>query len=436
MAGLRGDRAYSGQMRSRRVLGFCTTLAALLAVVPGPAQADVPNDHWYANQTPYGDAASAEVTAPPAGYEMVFLETVARHGSRAMVTDDAEDRAMAIWRSARSKGRLTTRGKSFAKDLATFQKAEKAVGYGRLSTIGKKEWRGIGRRTADSYAGFFADVKAAGDRIAMTTSPVYRTKQSASAMRSGISEQVPGLAFAPRTVDKRLVITSGSSKAGKAAIAKVLRRSSIRGAARHVLLRMYRGSYVDTIKDPVGAALDVYALYQQAAGMQADTGVTFATYVPVRDAKVLASAKDAQNFYRYGPGVKGERTSFTQARPILDDFFDRLDARLAGSSTAAVFRHAHGETTMPFAALIRAPGSEKQAPRSTPYSYGSNPWRGYLAGRLAGNIEWSAFRNADGAVLVTMRYNEKPVTFIGSCTPSALGGGWFYRVSQLKKCLG
>jgi hypothetical protein len=430
------DRAYSGRMRSRRVLGLGTTMAALLAVLPVSARADVPNDHWYANQTPYGNAETAEVKAPPAGYEMVFLETVARHGSRAMVTDDAEDRAMAIWRSARSKGKLTTRGTSFDDDIVAFQKAEKAVGYGRLSTIGKQEWRGIGRRTADSYAGFFADVKAAGDRITMTTSPVYRTKQSATSMRGGISGQVPGLTFAPRTVDKDLVITSGASKAGNAAIAKVLRRSSVRDAARHVLLRLYRGSYVDRIGDPVAAALDVYALYQQAAGMQADTDVTFATYVPVGEAKVLASAKDAQNFYRYGPGVKGERSSFKQAEPILDDFFDRIEARLDGGSTAAVFRHAHGETTMPFAALIRAPGSGRQAPKSKPYSYGSNPWRGYLAGRLAGSIEWSVFRNASGSVLVTMRYNEKPVKFVGSCEASVHGGGYFYRVPQLKKCLG
>jgi hypothetical protein len=117
---------------------------------------------------------------------------------------------------------------------------------------------------------------------------------------------------------------------------------------------------------------------------------------------------------------------------VLDDFFTALDRRIAGGSTAAVFRLAHGEVTMPFAALIKLPGSEQQASRA--FSYGSNPWRGSVAGRLGGNIEWAAYRNAAGEVLVTMRHNEQPVQFNASCTPSA-AGAYFYRLDQLKKCL-
>jgi hypothetical protein len=99
-----------------------------------------------------------------------------------------------------------------------------------------------------------------------------------------------------------------------------------------------------------------------------------------------------------------------------------------------VFRLGHGETTMPFAALIKAPGSQKQAPRSTPFSYSTNPWRGYTAGRMAGSLEWAAYRNAAGKILVTMRYNERPVKFRSSCTPSG-SDPYFYRVATLKNCL-
>jgi hypothetical protein len=38
-------------------------------------------------------------------------------------------------------------------------------------------------------------------------------------------------------------------------------------------------------------------------------------------------------------------------------------------------------------------------------------------------------------VLVTMRYNEQPVRFNASCTPSP-ASPYFYSVSQLKSCLG
>lgn len=163
--------------------------------------------------------------------------------------------------------------------------------------------------------------------------------------------------------------------------------------------------------------------------------MTFADYVPLADAKVLGYAVDVQNFYRYGPGVTGETSSYKQARPLLADFFSRLDTRIAGGSTAAVFRLAHGETIMPFEALIKAPGSTTQVKKGSVFKYGSNSWRGSVAGRLAGNVEWAAYRNSTGHILVTMRLNEKPVKFNSSCKATA-SAPYFYRVSTLKSCLG
>lgn len=422
-------------MRTRRRLLALTVAMTALAVPLSSARADVSNAKFYANQTPYGNPASSQVKAAPSGYDLFFLETVGRHGSRSMTNTDGEKRALAIWTTASRRGLLTTRGRQFAADLRSFQAAEKKLGYGHLSSIGKDEWQGIGRRTATVYGDFFAEVARSGDKVAMTTSPIYRTKQSAHYMEVGLSRAVPGLRYATRTTDDDLLIEDGSSRKGRAAIAAVERRSSVRTAAKDVLLRMYRPSYVASIKDPLQAALDVYLLYCIGAGMRDDTDVTFADYVPLSAAAKLAEVKDAHNFYRYGPGVSGERSSYKAADPILDDFFARLDRRTRGGQTAAVFRHAHGEVTMPFAVLSRMPRSQKQASSGSPFTYGNNPWRGYVVGRMGGNIEWAAYKNAGGSVLVTFRYNEQPVT-LTSCTPSGAGNGYFYRVSQLKKCLG
>ena len=420
-------------MRSRRTVSLLVVALVALSLPLSGARADiVGHDRYYANQTPYGDPASTSIVAPPAGYELFFVENVGRHGARSMTSTGTEKRVLAVWRGASRAGALTTRGKAFDDQLRAFQRAEKKIGYGNLSTVGKAEWRGIGRRTATTYAPFLTAAAARGETVSMQTSPVYRTKQSANYLRLGLQGVVPSLMTAPRTVNRDLLIEEGSSKAGRAATAKVMRRSSVTSAARQVLLRLYKRSYVNRLKDPVGAALDVYLLYSTAPGMAGDTRVTFTDAVPVSAARRLAEATDARTFYRFGPGVAGQSGSYRQARPVLDDFFSALDRRIAGGSTAAVFRLAHGEVTMPFAALIKAPGSEKQASRA--YSYGSNPWRGLVAGRLAGNLEWAAYRNASGEVLVTMRYNEQPVQFNASCTPSA-SSPYFYRVSQLKSCL-
>ncbi|MCL3818998.1 histidine phosphatase family protein [Aeromicrobium wangtongii] len=419
-------------MRSRRPLTLATVVVAALSLPMSGAHADISNDRFYANQTPYGEPGTS-VVAPPAGYELFFVQNVGRHGARSLTGPGTEKRALAVWKGARRKNALTTRGTKFDDQLRAFQRAEKKLGYGNLSTVGKDEWRSIGRRTASTYQGFFTAVGLRGEKIAAQTSPVYRTKQSANYFRRGLQSVVPSIPSPSRKVNKDLLIPEGSTKAGRAAIAKVQRRSSVKAAARTVLLRLYKKSYVNRLSDPVGKALDVYQLYSTAPGLAKDTRVTFADYVPVSAAKHLAEATDARTFYRFGPGVKGQTSSYRGARPVLKDFFGALDARIAGGSTAAVFRLAHGEVTMPFAALIKAPRSQKQASRA--FSYGSNPWRGFVAGRLAGNLEWTAFRNASGEVLVTMRYNEQPVQFNTSCTPSALNP-YFYRVSQLKSCLG
>ena len=421
-------------MRTRRTVIVLTSALVALVLPLSGARADIVDDDGaYANQTPYGDPASTTVVAPPAGYELFFLENVGRHGARSLTSDGAEKRTLSVWKGASRRGALTSRGKRLDDQIRAFQRAEKKIGYGNLSTVGKQEWRGIGRRTATSYASFFTSAATRGDRISMQTSPVYRTKQSANYFRLGLQSVVPALTNTARTVNDDLLIEDGSTKTGRAAFAKAQRRGTVKAAARSVLLRAYKRSYVNRIKDPVGAALDLYLLYSTAPGMAGDTRVTFAEFVPVSAARRLAEATDARTFYRFGPGAAGQTSSYRQAQPVLDDFFASLDRRIAGGATAAVFRLAHGETTMPFAALIKAPGSEKQATRA--FSYGSNPWRGFVAGRLAGNIEWAAYRGAGGDVLVTMRQNEQPVQFNASCTPSEQSP-YFYRLAELKRCLG
>jgi hypothetical protein len=418
------------------MLKLIAAIMSLLASLSGLVQGNVvSDDHAYANQTTYGDPATTPIRKPPPGYELVFLENVGRHGSRSQTGDDGEKRARAVWSAAARSGQLTSLGERFDDDLDAFQAAERSLGYGNLSATGRTEWLGIGRRTAANYRDFWTKTAATDDDIEFETTSVDRTQTSAAALRKALAAAIPGLDFKPRTTDDRMRISNSASRAGNTAIAQVLRRPDVRTAARNVLRRLYTATYVKSLSDPVDKALDIYALYAIAPGMSRETKVTFNQYVPLADARLLGFAKDAQNFYRYGPGVQGESSSYRQARPVLADFFSELDERVAGGDTAAVFRVAHGETTMPFAALTRMPGSAKQASAGTPFSYGNNPWRGFVAGRMAGNIEWAAYRNTQsGGVLVTVRYNEQPVRMASMCTPSDLDP-YFYSVVELKSCL-
>lgn len=414
-----------------KFIKLSAVLAVLLGTLAGSAQAEI-TDSRYTNQTPYGNPLSTPIAAAPDGYSMFFIETIGRHGSRSLTSKSAEDRARSVWNAARKKGALTYAGKKFEADLNTFQRAERKIGYGMLSNLGIAEWKGIGRRTAENYEGFFTTLAPA-DTIARVTSTVTRTKQSATALRWGIDPVVPGLAYATPTVDEaRLELSNGSTIAGRAAIEKVKKKSAVRTAAKNVLRRMYTERYVGSLTDPVAKAMDLYLLYCGGAAMSGNTRVTFARYFSWTDARTLGYMKDAENFYRYGPGVSGQTNSYRQAKPLLADFFTRLDQRVAGGNVAAVFRLGHGETTMPFAALIKAPRSQVQVPASSVYTQ-YNPWRGSVAGRPGGSVEWVAYKKPGDVVLVTMRYNEQPVAFQASCVPEE---PFFYTVTELKRCLG
>ncbi len=413
---------------------FLTHLIAILVAITSTAQAETTIDaHHYANQTPYGNAASSAIRDAPAGYRLTFVETVGRHGARTLTSSARERRSLAIWNRAQKAGAVTEDGQGFATDVAAFQKPEQRIGYGNLSEIGAVEWQGIGRRTATVYRDLLADAVATGDDVVVKTSPVQRTTESADAMLEGIDTVVPGLDVADYVTDApRLLIGNGASVAGNRATERALARPDVVEAATHLLDRMYAPAFVATIDDPVDAALDVYLLYSTAPGLAAETSVTFEQYVPLEDAAVLGSAVDAENFYQFGPGVEGEDSSYAAARPLLDDFLTSLDERLAGGSTAAVFRLAHGETTMPFAALLGLPGSDVQVAADDTFSYADNPWRGYVAGRLGGNIEWAAYRDDAGRALVTVRHNEQPVRLTDRCREAV---PYFYRPAELDRCL-
>lgn len=389
----------------------------------------------YSKDAPYA-APKPTIKTPPEGYAMVFIENLGRHGSRASTSDADEDGVLEEWEDASDENALTPLGESLAADVKSFQDAEEKVGYGNLSTRGKAEWRGIGARTAANYPTFFTSLEGLNWPLDSITTTVYRTKQSVAALESGLLAKYPNLNLGEKYADKDLVnFGSSRSRQGSRDLTAVMEGSDVVTASTNVLKRVYTAAYVESLNDPVEKALEIYALYCIAASMSEDTDVTFDEYIDKKDAAVLGYARDAEKFYKYGPGVEGENGTYEGAKLLLGDFFDGLDARVNGGSRATVFRIAHGETTMPFAALLQLPGSEKQAAPGVPYTYDNNPWRGDKIGGMAGNIEWVAYQHLDNkSVVVTMRYNEKPIKFRSSCT-SIPEDSYFYTLNELKRCL-
>ena len=418
------------------MLNFVVACVTVLAgVIPGPQDGNLVSARTYASEAPYGNAATSKIVQPPQGYSLFFVETVGRHGSRAATGAAEENRVLKVWEKAKKAGALTENGENLKADIERFQVAEKKLGYGELSSLVKSELAGIGRRMTDNYAEFFSRAQEEGEKIAFVTSPVKRTKESAAAMKGAITKRYPDLDVAKDKVSKRTLIIEGNpSIIGNEHIRRYKKLPDLKIAANNVLANIYQPQYIASIKRPVNAALDIYKVFQRAPGLVAETDVTFREYVDAADAEILGQEQTAEKFYRYGAGIRDEDNSYRGAKPLLKDFMKRLEARVDGGKTAAVFRLAHGETVMPFTALTQLRSANQQEPKGGLYGDETNPFRGWKSGAIAASIEWAAYRNEAGKILLTLRFNEEPSRFSKACKPTEPNGP-FYMLAEIKRCI-
>ena len=419
------------------MLNFVAACVTILAgLVPGPQAGNEDAGLIYGSEAAYGNAMTSKVVAPPKGYSLFFIETVGRHGSRASVDNDESIRVLKLWEQAKKADGLTENGENLKADIERFKAAEKALGYGQLSSVGKAELAGLGRRTADNYGDFFSRVQEDGDEIAFVTSPVNRTKESAAAMKGAIKQRYPDLMFAKDAVSERTLVIKGNASAiGNEHIRRLKKVPDVKIAAKNVLANIYQPVFIQTsIKDPVDAAIDMYQLFQRGPGLRGETNVDFKDYVDPADAIVLGAEQAGEKFYRYGAGIRDESGSYSGAKPLLNDFMKRLQERIDGGKTAAVFRQAHGETVMPFTALTQMRSANQQEPKGGLYGPETNPWRSYKSGLIAGSVEWAAYKNKAGKILLTLRFNEETSRFSKACKPTEREGP-FYTLEEIKSCI-
>lgn len=158
-------------------------------------------------------------------------------------------------------------------------------------------------------------------------------------------------------------------------------------------------------------------------------------YISTTDAAWFGYLSDAEDFYEKGPGFADSDITYKMADVLLDDFFQQVEAKKAGTSTlGAELRFSHAEEIIPLAALMGLPGSTEPVTEQQPYTYATNPWRGAAVSPLGANIQWDVFRKGD-RWLVRMLYNEKETAFKANCTPIAKGST-FYDLDDLERCFG
>lgn len=188
------------------------------------------------------------------------------------------------------------------------------------------------------------------------------------------------------------------------------------------------------LASPRDALMALSALYEIAPGLRLELGRDFRPYIPDEQARLLAWANDAEDFFVKGPGTaQTGAVTYQMARGLLTDMFDQ--AGQGSKRRLATFRFSHAEILIPLATLLGIPGASTPLRAGQTFSYADNPWRGADIAPFAANIQWDSFTDAQGLLLVRMLYNERETPFKAACDGARFSAGsLYYDVRALRQC--
>jgi len=395
--------------------------------------------------TPYPTPKASEMEAPD-GFEPVFAEHVARHGSRSLTDGELLDDTISLWEKARDADALTSAGKRFGPDARALRAAMDRIGYGQLSKLGEEEMQGIGARTGKRLSSMFAAAIKDGAKVELIDSEKERAVDSAKNFSVGLSSTQPDLDIGKTKSDEKLLKFDNENNRyedfledgpWKAEYNRVRKLSGIDDIAVDTLEHLYEPDFVAGIDKKLFYANGIFDVYRGGPAMSRDVDVDTRNVMPAKAAETFAYVDDGRYFYSRGPGVQGDDASYQAAQILLDDFFDEIDDHLLGRDNnprAAVYRFAHAEEITPFAALIQLPGADEPGTPGETYTYENNDFRVSRIAPLSANIEWVVWAKGDTHV-VSVSHNEVPTPVGRDCKPYEDTKN-FYELEELRSCLG
>ncbi|EOD54008.1 histidine acid phosphatase family protein [Aeromonas molluscorum 848] len=461
-------------------------------------------DYQYSTKAVYAarqDASSYE--AAPAGFTPVFTELVARHGSRSLSSPKYDVLTKQIWDAASRQGALTTLGQGLGAKVDAVTAANRQLGYGLLSALGKEEHALLATRLAERVPTLLGKGGAPAC-IRVETSGKDRANESAYYFMESLAKRVNFVADSkdcyvsqqnPSEIDKGLrnkfelyfhktepegdylqylpafqayMAFVGDEEEGVTpapelteALDGLKTLPQTRVMARAMLERLYSKAFVDElaagveyvavnpedgdktyVRDEVDAALMLYNLFIIGPGMIREAQAQGAPwdleqFITPEESAWFSYLSDAEDFYEKGPSLSSQRATYEVAQPLLDGMFNEVQHQVieGASEHLATLRFAHAETIIPLAALMKLEGSRQSAQPGVLMSQASNEWRGGWVSPYAANIQWDAYRDDRGKVLVRMLYNEKETAFKAGCVPIKIGSA-FYEFGELKRCYG
>ncbi|MBW3508561.1 histidine phosphatase family protein [Janthinobacterium sp. NKUCC06_STL] len=176
-----------------------------LAACASPALAI---DGHYQTKTPYAPQQDpATYAAPPAGFQPIFTQLVARHGARGLTRMKGDAALYTMWQQAAAQDALTPLGRELGPDILALMRANALLGYGvvgietpgygNLSQTGIEEHRQLAARLLARLPALFAqvgqDAVTAPRQLVTIHSGVDRARDSARFFTQSLLEHAPAV---------------------------------------------------------------------------------------------------------------------------------------------------------------------------------------------------------------------------------------------------
>ncbi|BDD07247.1 histidine-type phosphatase [Aureibacter tunicatorum] len=396
---------------------------------------EVKKEGYLGSKMPYEPRQEVVDYSPiPENFEPIFINHVARHGSRHLTSAKYDVAWGEMLQFASEKDMLTDKGKQLKNDIEVFLSIEKG-NYGQISELGKKEHQDMAKRLVDQYGDLLASVSSDKKIVAKSTFKDRAVNSKKAFM--GILEETfssvndstvdyivyeenkdPELRFfepneAFEAFEKAEYWAEGLDSLKNLDNAKHLTNQIIDPLFKSEFVSgLEQGEYAFKgqkgkvrIKDKSSAAQALYKLYQIIDGIGAKEQVDLQKYLPEEALVWNEFLGDYESFFLEGPSYDSIDLTYTMAMPLLDSFLVTSQRAIELKNQTAEFRFAHAETMVPFLALLGVKGTCES---SNEYKLeDKNRWKASNVSPMGTNIQWIFFKDkSDGQIWLKMLYNE------------------------------
>lgn len=354
---------------------------------------------------------TSENTAPPKGYEPVYISHYGRHGSRYLISDNDYKWVYDLLKKAKEANALTDLGLETFNKLDTLMTETQGRG-GDLSPLGVRQHKAIAKRMYDAYPQVF---KGDNVDISARSTLVVRCVLSMAAFCESLKEQNPNLKITRESSQRYMpYLCYHRSETGK---------HRIESDQWKEMYRRFKDSHTNPdrlvnslFKDTKFVEMNVnpdelmWGFYWIASDMQdVETPMTFYNLFTPDELFDLWQCFNFLFYVNDSNFAGNDGYMVNNAKSLLENIIVTADECLAKETPGATLRFGHDGNLIPLAAIMRMKDCYNSTEDPNEVYKNFCDWK---IAPMAGNIQLIFFRNKKNPkdVLVKFMLNEREIS--------------------------